>query len=95
MQYITLIASQPGTPDFFPFVKFIAAAATELSSLLSILVIASCDPRGRSFGKLVTCVFHMQMFDKSLRLVSEKNGCVNDVLINFLLLMPSTRCFRT
>ena len=34
-------------------------------------MIASCDPRGRGFGKLLTCV-HMQMFAKSLRLVSDK-----------------------
>ena len=70
IQYITLIASQPGTPDF----THLWSSSPQL--LLSfkkfrILVIASCDPRGRGFGKLLTCV-HMQMFAKSLRLVSDK-----------------------
>lgn len=40
-------------PRFYPFVKFIAAAASVLSWVLSTarILVTSCDPRGRGFGK--------------------------------------------
>ena len=65
IQYITLIASQPGTPDFysFEFVKFIAAADFNPARIDRCIEFVLCIvSAGRGFGKLLTCETHADVW---------------------------------
>ena len=79
----------------YPFVKFIAAAAINRARSCALCVVFCPGCKRHGFWETFDLCSHADVCQIPQIGFRQKNGCVSDVLINFLLLMPSTRFFCT